>query len=113
MQKGNVWIPIPHGLGTSDPCCFIRLLNSFGTAWFVYHGNGSLGSGELVGMHIENGLPPCELEDLQIKAFYSVYCVRAYMCVRGSGRVGGLVENTRCLDKPCELLALLGGWPSV
>lgn len=74
-QKGRrfVWIPFPHGLGTSDHCCFISLLKSFGMAWCVYHANGSLGNdGGLVGMHSVNGLPPCELEDLQIKAFYSV-----------------------------------------
>lgn len=80
-------------------------------AWCVYHGNGAHGrlgiDGELVGRHIENGLPPCELEGLQIKAFYScLMCVRAHVCVRQW--VGGLLGDTRCLDKPSELLALPG-----
>lgn len=69
-----LWIHFPHRLGTSDGCSFVRLLNCL--AWCVYHGNEAHGSlrsdGEVVGRHSENGLPPRELEGLQIKAFYFV-----------------------------------------
>lgn len=75
-------------------CCFVRLLNSFGMAWCVYHGNGAHGSlrsdGELVGRHSENGLPPCELEGLQIKVFCLLcVCVRAHVYETVDGWVGG------------------------
>lgn len=76
LKKEHVFLHILHELGTSDGCGFVRLLNSFGVAWCVYHGNGAHGrlrsDGELVGRHSENGLPPFELEGLWIKAFYFV-----------------------------------------
>lgn len=77
-------MPFLRGLGLSD-----RVLNSFGMVWCVRFGSqthGSLGSdGEQVGGHSENGLPPCELEGLEIKAFFTVSNVCVLTCVFGSG----------------------------
>lgn len=92
-QKGrlSLWMPFLRGLGLSD-----RVLNSFGMVWCVRYSSqthGSLGSeGEQVGGHSENGLPPCELEGLEIKAFLlSLMCVCSHVRLAVGGWVGDSV----------------------